>query len=86
MTDWAPSGTVCGMSRTPPHIALAVATVAFVLSILIAIAAVGVADAKPAGPAAAHSAAVLAHVDTHPIGRPVAGVDVLTGDRAWYVA
>lgn len=77
------------MSRTPPHIALVVATVAFVVSIALAAAAVGVADARPAGPAAAISAARLSGADSQARVHYVAPVlvstsDPLTGFAPWY--
>ena len=79
------------MPRTSPHIALVVATVAFIVSIVIAAAAVGIADARPAGPASAASAAELTgHASqiraqyVAPVS--IASVDPLTGISPWYVA
>jgi hypothetical protein len=85
------AATVPDMSRTPPHIALAVAIVAFVASIVIAAAAVGIADARPAGPASAAAAAGLSDHASHIRAQyvapaAIAAADPLTGSAPWYVA
>ena len=79
------------MSRTPPHIALVVSIVAFIASIVIAAAAVGIADARPAGPASAAAAARLSGHESQIRAQYVApvslaAVDPLTGIAPWYVA